>query len=165
MLSGPLPLPAHATPDPGPEAAAGSVLSLFTALARLLVSMDAWPEDHHIRLDGSGQRAPPVIGRVTAARQVIDVLFDPTTGQFLSLAVQPTAVDWPAGLGVASAEGSFLGAVVKGLAGSVAAALLQSPQLVEVWSGADPTLARCNRSDNCWQRSPRSTGWRCACSS
>lgn len=165
MLSGPPPLLAPAAPDLGADAPAAPGLALLTMFGRFLVSLDEWPEDHQIHVDGTGPHAPLTFGRVRTARQVIDILFDPATGQFHCIACQDVGVDWPAGIAPAPDEGSFLHAVVQGLAASAAAALLRSPGLLDIWAWAAPSLARWHRADVCRPRCLRWPGWRCACSS
>ncbi|OWQ91938.1 hypothetical protein CDN99_06110 [Roseateles aquatilis] len=112
----------HDLPDPLPAA----VASIADALLGLL----GWPEDVAIQVSVPCQ-APLHYARVRTPRHLIEIIFNPTTGRFDCTSCQAVPLELPPG---SASDGGFLRAVLQGLAGATATALLQaSPFLIEPW--------------------------------
>jgi hypothetical protein len=95
------------------------------SLIRQLTGLADWPEDHGIRVRQRGQYAPLVYARVATSRHVVEILFDPSTGQYECTNSQAIDVALPMSI-PDEAQGSFVVAVIRGLSAAAATALLHA---------------------------------------
>ncbi len=137
MKPGPLTFPMALI---APEGAGVAPSAGLTSLIRLLMGLDDWPEDHGILVRSTRHPAPLAYARLATSRHVIEILFDPETGRYDCMNCQSTGFDLPTTI-EAESEGRFIGAVVRGLTATAAAALLQGAMaLLEGWSDCAPTV-------------------------
>ncbi|RZI57889.1 MAG: hypothetical protein EOP37_18235 [Rubrivivax sp.] len=99
------------------------------SLIELLMGLGDWPQDHGILVRSTRHHAPLAYARIATSRHVVEILFDPETGRYVCTNCQSTGFDLPASVETAS-EGSFVGAVIRGLTAAAATTLLQGASAV-----------------------------------